>query len=67
MVISTVNPGFVKTDIMRNTSFPRNLFIFFLQKLFSRTPEEGGRTLVNAAEIGVESHGEYLDDCVVGR
>lgn len=63
IVMSIINPGFVATEIMRHYSgfalFARNV----LKKILSRTTEEGGWTLVHAAEGGRETDGQYLNDC----
>jgi hypothetical protein len=62
-----VNPGFVATQIMRHSGPAFQVYLKVLQKLLSRTPEEGSRTLVHAAYGGEETHGQYLDDCNVAR
>jgi len=66
ITVSTLNPGFVATAIMREAKFPYTIWLWILKKTMSRTPEEGGRTLVNAAYGGDETHGQYLDDCKLG-
>lgn len=63
---SIINPGFVKTDIMRDASWLYHIYVRGLAAMMARTAEEGGRILVNAAEGGEETHGQYLDDCKVG-
>jgi retinol dehydrogenase-12 len=67
IITSIINPGFVDTSIMRHAGRVFALFVSGLKKLMSRTAEEGGRTLVWAAYGGEETHGKYLDDCVVGK
>jgi retinol dehydrogenase-12 len=67
VVVSVLNPGFVDTTIMRNASKAFSLYVTAFKKVAARTPEEGGRTLVFAAYGGKETHGKYLDDCVVGK
>jgi retinol dehydrogenase 12 len=68
VVASLLNPGFVNTSIMRNNSSRVFGAIFpIYRKMTARTPEEGARTLVWAAYGGPETHGKYLDDCVVGK
>lgn len=67
VVTSVVNPGFVATQIMRQQGPLFQMYQKLLQKAFARTPEEGSRTLVHGAEGGEETHGQYLDDCKVGR
>ncbi|KAK7707702.1 hypothetical protein SLS63_013695 [Diaporthe eres] len=63
---SIINPGFVRTDIMRDGSWLFHIYYVCLAALMARTSEEGGWILVNAAEGGEETHGQYLDDCKVG-
>ena len=67
VVVSIMIPGFVATEIMREASFLFQKFMTVLKAIASRTAEEGGRTLVNAAEGGPETHGQYMDDCKVGE
>lgn len=67
IITSTLNPGFVATSIMRDAKLPYTFWLKVLNWTLSRTPEEGGRTLANAAKGGVETHGKYLDDCKIGN
>ena len=67
VIVSLINPGFVDTSIMREAKFFFSLYVTAMKKTISRTAEEGGRTLVSAAEGGPETHGQYLDDCKVGK
>lgn len=67
IVVSSINPGFVKTEIMRQASPLFKVYVKALGMLLSRSPEEGGRILVSAAEGGQETHGAYLNDCKVGK
>ena len=67
IIVSLINPGFIKTDIMRDTSGLYKLYIKVMQKTLSRPTEVGGRILVSAAEGGDETHGQYLDDCKPGK
>ena len=67
IITSTINPGFVNTAIMRDAKWPYTWWLAFLKMTLSRTSEVGGRTLVHAAEGGDETHGQYLDDCKVGK
>lgn len=52
---------------MRHANFVAGIFIGVMRKTMARTAEEGGRTLIHAAEGDPETHGEYLDDCKVGQ
>lgn len=67
VTVSILNPGAVRTDIMREAGFFFRLYLRFLWLVMMRTAEEGGRTLVHAAGGGRETHGQYLDDCKIGR
>jgi NAD(P)-dependent dehydrogenase (short-subunit alcohol dehydrogenase family) len=67
IIVSLINPGFVKTDIMREMTGLHKLYMKVMQKTLSRPTEVGGRILVSAAEGGDETHGQYLDDCKPGK
>lgn len=67
IITSAVNPGFVATDILRNRGPVAQLGLAILRKLMARTTEEGARTVVHGAVGDDETHGEYLDDCRVGK
>lgn len=62
VIASVINPGFVKTDIMRHSSPMLKLYVKGMSALLSRTPEVGGRMLVLAAEGDETMHGQYLCD-----
>ncbi|KAF3397087.1 Short chain dehydrogenase yanD [Talaromyces pinophilus] len=65
ITVSAVNPGFVKTEVMRNASITFHLFFRPYRKLVARSAQEGARTLLHAAAGGKETHGQYLSDCEV--
>ena len=67
VIVSLLNPGSVRTDIMRHASFALSLYVKAVRAILSRSAEEGGRTLIFAAYGGQETHGAYLDDCRVGQ
>lgn len=67
VIVNIVNPGAVKTNVMRDLTGFRQIVGKASEKLVARTTEVGSRTLVNAAEGGEETHGQYLDDCKVGK
>jgi retinol dehydrogenase-12 len=67
IILSLINPGFIKTQIMRETTGLFKFYVKVTQKTLSRTAEVGGRILVSAAEGGDETHGQYLDDCKPGK
>lgn len=62
VITSVINPGFVKTEIMRHSSALFKLYVKGLAAVMSRTPEIGGRMLVLAAEGDETIHGQYLCD-----
>jgi retinol dehydrogenase-12 len=66
LIVSLINPGSVRTDIMRHAGYWYSLYVAAVRAVLSRSAEEGGRTLVFAAQGGKETHGAYLDDCKVG-
>ncbi|KAF2997526.1 hypothetical protein E8E14_004036 [Neopestalotiopsis sp. 37M] len=68
IITSILNPGVVVTDLNREVQqgvfgIPRRIFM----RVIGRTPEEGSRTLVHAAEGAPETNGQYLDDCRIGE
>ncbi|KAM0811927.1 putative Short-chain dehydrogenase/reductase family protein [Seiridium cardinale] len=68
IITSILNPGVVETDLNREVQLgilgiPRRIFM----RIVGRRPVEGSRTLVHAAEGAPETHGQYLDDCRVGK
>jgi len=67
IIVSTVNPGFVATKIMRNATGGFLIWGTALKYAISRNCEVGSRTLVHAAEGGEETNGKYLNDCQVGQ
>ncbi|OLN87234.1 hypothetical protein CCHL11_03561 [Colletotrichum chlorophyti] len=66
VIVSTVNPGLVNTQIARNLGYWYGKFLSIVFMLVARTPEEGSRTIVLAAEGGEKTHGQYLNDGQVG-
>jgi len=62
VITSVINPGFVKTQIMRHSSAMFQLYVKALAVVLSRPPEVGGRMLVLAAEGDETMHGQYLCD-----
>lgn len=65
ITVSAVNPGFVKTEVMRNASLTFHLIFRPYRKLVARSAQEGARTMLHAAAGGKETHGQYLSDCEV--
>ena len=67
VVTNHVNPGWVVTEVMREWMGLKQMMYRITRSVFARTTEVGARTLVNAAEGGEETHGQYMDDCRVGK
>ena len=67
VIVSSVNPGAVATNITRDPGVLLQTMVKVSQKLTCRTAAEGARTLVHAAEGAPETHGQYLDDCQIGE
>jgi retinol dehydrogenase-12 len=59
VVVNMVNPGMCESELGRNQSFAANLFVTIVGK----SAERGGRTLLDAAARGQESHGGYTTSC----
>ncbi|KAI3321342.1 putative short-chain dehydrogenase/reductase family protein [Xylariaceae sp. AK1471] len=67
VVVSMTNPGSVQTALDREGHGPQGFIWSVYVSMVGRTAEEGSRTLVHAATGGRNTHGQYIDDCEVGR
>ncbi len=65
ITVTIANPGFVKTEVMRNAPAAFHFFFKPYRALVGRSAEEGARTVMHAAAGGKELHGQYLGDCKV--
>lgn len=64
VIVNLINPGSVDTGLHRDG----DRFIKTFDRVFGRTPEEGGRLLLDAAVVkGAESHGKYLSEAKITR
>jgi hypothetical protein len=64
VIIDLINPGSVDAGLHRDG----NKFIQTFDRVLGRTPEEGGRLLIDAAVVkGAESHGKYLSEANLTR
>lgn len=59
-IINTPNPSFCKSDL---ASESRSAAFNLGEKVMARSTEEGSRALVHAVLAGVESNGQYLNNC----
>ncbi|KAE8441520.1 hypothetical protein EG329_004866 [Mollisiaceae sp. DMI_Dod_QoI] len=59
IIVNLINPGSVDTGLHRDG----NKFIQSFDRVVGRTPEEGGRLLIDAAVVkGKDTHGKYLSE-----
>ncbi len=58
VVLNMLNPGLCHSSLSRDGSFVLEI----VKYLIARSTEVGSRTLVASAEVGMESHGEYMSD-----
>ncbi|KAM0331470.1 hypothetical protein ACHAQA_003146 [Verticillium albo-atrum] len=65
IIINTVHPGLCQTELYRSIPFPLNYPMNFGMRVFGRTSEMGSRCLLAGALSGDESHGRYMENCVV--
>ncbi len=63
VIINYLNPGLCHSELARDAGWG----LYLMKLALARTTEYGSRTLVNAAEAGMESHGQYMSDCGVAR
>ncbi|KAH7396375.1 putative short-chain dehydrogenase [Pyrenochaeta sp. MPI-SDFR-AT-0127] len=62
VTINTVNPGLCHSELGRDFG----IGFWLIKLILARSTEVGSRTLVHAASVGPESHGQYLSDCEIG-
>ncbi|KAL4778861.1 hypothetical protein BJX76DRAFT_352265 [Aspergillus varians] len=63
IILNSICPGMVKTNLASDASLPVRLMVIILQAISARTVEVGASLVVNAAVVaGPESHGELLGD-----
>lgn len=65
VIINALNPGFCRTDLFRHAPFPLHYIVKLGLRFLGRTSEMGSRTLMAAAAAERESHGGYMDSCVL--
>lgn len=66
VIVNHVNPGWVVTEAMREWAGLKMIIYKIFRTFLAHSTEVGSRTLVNAAEGGEETHGQYMDDCSIG-
>lgn len=65
VIVNCLNPGFCRTDLFRHAPFPLSYIVRGGLSLLGRTSEMGSRTLMGAAAADKQSHGKYMDSCVL--
>lgn len=63
VVVNCVNPGWCATDLSRY--YDKGKVVGTIFKMIGRTSEAGSRCLVHAVTAGMETHGQYLSECLV--
>lgn len=65
IILNTLTPGFCRTALFRDNPFPASVIVWFNSWILGRSAATGARTLVHAAAAGPDTHGKWLDTCVV--
>ncbi|KAF3480834.1 uncharacterized protein GIQ15_06181 [Arthroderma uncinatum] len=64
VVVNAFTPGYCLTGLVNKMTGLWGLQLQIM-KILARTAEEGSRTLIHAASLGWEGHGQYLNDCKI--
>ena len=67
VIVNLINPGMVVSGALREWTGFKAFQLKVLQVLLFRSTEVGSRTILNAAEGGKDTHGQYMDDCKIGK
>lgn len=65
VVVNGLTPGYCVTNLVTEVKGFWGWQLWIMKFLIARTAEQGSRTLVHAATLGLESHGRYLNDCKI--
>ena len=65
VILNCITPGLCHSRLSRDVTGLQAVAFFIFKFLLARTTEAGSRTLLAGAEIGKESHGEYMKNCVI--
>lgn len=65
VILNNLNPGLCHSELARNIKGIGGWFFWFLKVVLARSTEEGSRTIVEAASIGDESHGQYMSEALI--
>lgn len=61
VILNTLTPGFCRTSLFRDNTFPANVILQLISSIIGRSAEVGSRVLVYAAAAGPETHGKWID------
>lgn len=67
VVLNTVNPGLCYTDLTRSATGSTYYAMKIMRALLAWTADEGSRTLVHAATLGLVSHGVFVSMCKIHK
>lgn len=65
VVVNGLTPGYCLTHLVDGITGFWGWQLYMMKLSLARTAEQGSRTLVHAATLGLESHGKYLNDCKI--
>lgn len=65
VVVNALTPGYCATGLVKEVKGSWGWQLYIMTHVLARSAEEGSRTLVHAATLGLEGHGKYLNDCQI--
>ncbi|OJJ60487.1 hypothetical protein ASPSYDRAFT_87075 [Aspergillus sydowii CBS 593.65] len=65
VVVNGLTPGYCLTHLVDGITGFWGWQLYMMKLSLARTAEQGSRTLVHAATLGLEAHGKYLNDCKI--
>jgi NAD(P)-dependent dehydrogenase (short-subunit alcohol dehydrogenase family) len=66
IIVTSTCPGFVKTELARDTQFPGvTVVLAIIAAIMMRSPEQGARSLVSATTEGERVHGRFWKTDIV--
>ena len=67
IIVNCMTPGACYSDFDRESTGLKKKLMAVAKFLIARSTEAGSRTEVAAVAAGEESHGQYMENCVVAR
>lgn len=67
VVANGLTPGYCFTNLVTPVKGLWGWQLWLMKYSIARTAEQGSRTLVHAATLGLEGHGKYLNDCKINE